>query len=189
MELDLGATIEKTCRDGGEIDFVFHPERKNRTKLLLLMDAGGTMDPYAELVSQLFSAAHASTHFRDFRHYYFHNCVYSRVWRDMERSDSVPTAELFRLYDENYKLIVVGDAWMNPYELHYDNGAIDFFAKESTPGFAWLHRLKDHFKKAVWLNPEREDYWGAETIATIRSVFKMHPLTLEGLEAGIKDLV
>lgn len=189
LELDLDETIDKAGRNAGDIELVFHPEKKNQTKLLLLMDVGGTMDPYAHLVSQLFSAAHSSTHFKDFKFYYFHNCIYSRVYKNMERNLGISTADLFRLYDENYKLVLVGDAWMNPYELYYDNGAIDFWTKERTAGIQWLQRLKGHFKKSIWLNPERMDYWSADTIAAIRHVFKMYPLSLDGLEEGIRALM
>lgn len=187
-ELDLDETIDKTCRNAGDIDIVFRPGRKNTTRVLLLMDAGGTMDPYADLVSLLFSAAHQSNHFKDFKYYYFHNCVYSRVYQDMERCHAIPTGDLFRLYSHDYKLILVGDAWMHPYELFSAGGAIDFFSPEREAGIGWLMRLKDHFKKTLWLNPEDPRYWNADTIAAIRQIFPMFPLTLEGLEEGIQKL-
>lgn len=187
-ELDMEETIRKTCQNAGDIDLVFKAPRKNQTKLLLLMDVGGTMDPYAHLVSQLFSAAHASNHFKDFRYYYFHNCVYSHVFSDVERRERVATADLFRLYDKDYKLIFVGDAWMHPYELLYSDGAIDFWSQEKTPGIVWLKKIKEHFTSSVWLNPERQQYWGAETIAAIRSLYSMHSLTLEGLENAVEEL-
>lgn len=187
-ELDIDATIDRTCHNAGDIDLVFHASRKNTTRLILLMDAGGTMDPFADLVSMLFSAAHQSNHFKDFRYFYFHNCVYSRVYADMERSKSIPTADLFRKYSEDYKLIIVGDAWMHPYELYYQNGAIDFYSHEKEAGIHWLMKLAKHFKRAVWLNPEQKRYWTAETILAIRQIFPMHPLTLEGLDESIKIL-
>jgi uncharacterized protein with von Willebrand factor type A (vWA) domain len=187
-ELDLDETIDKTCRNAGDIDIVFRPGRKNTTRVLLLMDAGGTMDPYADLVSLLFSAAHQSNHFKDFKYYYFHNCVYSRVFEDMERSRGIPTGDLFRLYGHDYKLILVGDAWMHPYELFYTGGAIDFYSNEAEAGIRWLMRLHDHFRKAVWLNPEDRRYWNADTITAIRQIFPMYALTLEGLEEGIRRL-
>jgi uncharacterized protein with von Willebrand factor type A (vWA) domain len=187
-ELDLDASIDKTCRNAGDIDLVFRPSRKNHTKVLLLMDVGGTMDPYADLVSLLFSAAHQSNHFKDFKYFYFHNCVYSRVYEDMERNKSIPTADLMRKYNEGYKLIFVGDAWMNPYELFYQNGIIDFYATETIPGFDWLRKLRQHYKKAMWLNPEDPRYWGSETISAIGGLFPMFPLTIDGLQEGIRKL-
>jgi uncharacterized protein with von Willebrand factor type A (vWA) domain len=189
LELDLNESIGATCRNAGDIELVFHATKKNQTKVLLLMDAGGTMDPYADLVSRLFSAAHASSHFKDLKYYYFHNCVYSRVFKNIERSQTVPTEDLLRLYNEDYKLIFIGDAWMNPYELYYDNGMLDLTARERTPGLTWLKRLNSHFRKAIWLNPERSDYWEAETISAIRRIYKMFPLTLQGLEDGIQALL
>lgn len=188
-ELDVDSTIDRACRNAGEIELVFHAARKNQTKLILLMDVGGTMDPHAQLVSLLFSAAHSSEHFRDFRHFYFHNCVYSRLFSNMERNEWLPTAELFRRFNSDYKLVLVGDAWMNPYELYSEYGAIDFYSHESVPGLRWLTRLKGHFPHAVWLNPESVEYWRAETIRTIHQIFPMFPLTLDGLHAAVAELL
>jgi uncharacterized protein with von Willebrand factor type A (vWA) domain len=187
-ELDLEQSIDKTCQNAGDIDLIFKASRKNRTKVLLLMDVGGTMDPYAHLVSLLFSAASKSNHFQDFKSYYFHNCVYSRVYEDALMTKSVPTAELIHLLNENYKLIFVGDAWMSPSELYYANGQIDFYASEMIPGFVWLKKLREHFHKAIWLNPENPRYWGSETISAIASLFPMFPLTIEGLDEAIHKL-
>lgn len=188
-ELDLTNTIDQSCKNAGDIELVFRASRKNQTKVLLMMDVGGTMDPYAGLVSQLFSATHSSTHFKDFKFYYFHNCVYSKVYKDMERQEAIPTGDLFRHYNPDYKLILIGDAWMSPYELLSANGAIDFWSHESTPGYVWLKRLKEHFTKSIWLNPEKQDYWQSETIAAIRNIFPMFSLTLEGLQDGIERLI
>jgi uncharacterized protein len=187
-ELDLEGTIDKTCRNGGDIDLVFRRPRKNDVKILLLMDVGGTMDPYADLVSQLFSAAHQATHFKDFRYYYFHNCVYQNVYKDMWRRDKVPTGDLFRLYNENYRLIMVGDAYMAPYELLSPFGAIDYYDQNRLPGVEWLHKLQRHFRKSIWLNPEPAEYWAGETTAMIRQIFSMYTLTLDGLDEAVHDL-
>ncbi len=188
-ELDLDGTIEKTAKGGGDIDIVLKPPRKNDLRVLLLMDVGGTMDPYAHLVDQLFSAAHASTHFKDFQHFYFHNCVYSSIFSDMERGKRIPTADLFRRFGKHYRLIVVGDAAMNPYELLYSDGVIDFHApRESHSGLHWLQALETHYSHAVWLNPEPAAYWYSETTQVIRQLFPMFPLTLDGLEEAIRAL-
>lgn len=189
LELDIEGTIDQSCRNGGDIDLIFHAPKKNQTKILLMMDVGGTMDPYAELVSRLFSAAHSSTHFKDFKFFYFHNCVYSRVYQDIERRDPIPVADILNKYNPDYKLIMIGDAWMSPYELYYDNGIIDFHSREPTPGIRWLQRLEDHFDKTVWLNPEPIRYWAADTISAIRNIFPMYPLTLQGLQDAIQKLL
>lgn len=188
-ELDLDQSIDKTCRNGGYIDLIFKAEERNDMRILLLMDVGGTMDPYAALVSQLFSAAHSSTHFKDFKYFYFHNCVYSHVYTDVELGKKYPTAELFRLYSDKYRLIMVGDAAMNPGELLWDNGIIDYFAPyEGKTGLYWLKQLIGHYHHHIWLNPEPRAYWYAETTQIISKLFPMFPLTLDGLEEGIRAL-
>ena len=187
-ELKIEKTIDKTCKNAGDIELVFEPPRKNQTELLLLMDVGGTMDPYAELVEALFSAAHSLTHFKAFHHYYFHNCIYSKVYTDMSRNESIPTADLFHKFRGSFRVILVGDACMHPYELFAQGGAIDYWEEEPTAGIEWLKKIKDHFSSAVWLNPEPERLWDHPTIASIRRLIKMHPLTLTGLTEAIDDL-
>lgn len=190
VDVDMDETIDKTCKNAGDIDIVFKAERRNDMRILLLMDVGGTMDPYAELVSQLFSAAHSSTHFKDFQYFYFHNCVYSHVYKDASLYKRVPTADLFRKFSEKYRLIVVGDASMNPGELLWANGVIDFFAAEEPhSGLYWLEKVRDHYPRHVWLNPEPKPYWYAETTQIIQRVFPMFPLSLEGLDEGVRTLV
>ena len=49
-------------------------------RLLLLMDVGGTMDPYFEPVSRLLTALHEERGLREFEAYYFHNCIYDDVF-------------------------------------------------------------------------------------------------------------
>lgn len=186
--LDLDASIDKTCQSAGDIELVFKRERKNSLKILLLMDVGGTMDPYTHLVSQLFSAAHASTHFKDFRYFYFHNCVYSHLYSDADLWKRVPTADVLRQFDKDYRLIMVGDAAMNPHELISVNGAIDYYSTELKSGLYWLKTLLAHFEKTIWLNPEPSAYWYSETTQLIRRLFPMFPLTLDGLEEGIRKL-
>jgi uncharacterized protein with von Willebrand factor type A (vWA) domain len=65
-ELDVDATIEATSKNAGELDLVFRPSRGNDIKLLLLMDIGGSMNPFTRLTTQLFSAAHQVNHFKAF---------------------------------------------------------------------------------------------------------------------------
>src|SRR6185369_15351534 len=115
-ELDLDETVDKTCKNAGEIDIVFRPPRRNRVKVVLLMDVGGSMDPHAELMSRLFTAASRAGRFAKFRSYYFHNCVYNSVYEDAEFRKPVPVAELLSHSDRDEKLVLVGDALMHPAE-------------------------------------------------------------------------
>jgi uncharacterized protein with von Willebrand factor type A (vWA) domain len=187
--LDLDETIDQTCRNAGEIELVFTRERKNTVKVLLLMDSGGSMNPYARLVDRLFSAAHQMTHFRDLKAYYFHNCVYQDVYQDMYNSVSLPTGGLLHNLSQDYKVILVGDAFMSPSELLSAGGAIDYYYHNDTPGLDWLERIADHFRYCVWLNPMPERAWMHPTISTISKVFPMFPLTLDGLDDAIKALM
>ncbi len=142
-ELDLDLTIDKSARDGGEIDLVFAPPRTNRVKLLLLIDVGGSMDPHAELCERLFSAAFAARHFKAFKHYFFHNCVYRRLYTDMFRFSGTPTLDVLREVDQTWSLVMVGDAWMSPYELTDAGGIIDLADNQRTTGLMWLKKLRE----------------------------------------------
>jgi uncharacterized protein with von Willebrand factor type A (vWA) domain len=188
-ELNIDKTIDKTCRNAGEIELVIEPPKKNQTELLLLMDVGGSMDPYARLCENLFSAANAATHFKAFHHFYFHNCVYSKVYTDMEQRKTIPTDELFRRFRNTFHVIFVGDACMSPYELFAVGGMIDYFDHNDTPGIEWLKRIRRHYARSVWLNPEPERTWSYHpTIQAIAKVFKMHPLSVEGLTKAVDEL-
>lgn len=174
---------------GGDIELVFEHSRRNNIRILMLMDVGGTMDPFVQLVENLFSALHASTHFKDFRHYYFHNCIYDKVYPTAELRQGIPTDELFRKFNEEYRLIIVGDAAMSPYELFSAGGIINYFEHNPSPGIEWLKRVSDHFHKSVWINPEQMKYWDwTETNRVIRQIYSMFPLTLEGLDDAVKEL-
>jgi len=187
-ELDLDDTIDETCRNAGEIELVFSRERRNRIKLLLMMDAGGSMSPYAELVNRLFTAAHESNHFREFHHCYFHNCVYGTVYRDIFNREKLATERLLADRSPETKVILVGDACMAPWELTAAGGAIYYYEQNRTPGIEWLRRIRSHFTHRVWLNPEPERYWNHPTIRAIGQLFPMFPLTLDGLERAVKKL-
>ncbi|MCR4316604.1 MAG: VWA domain-containing protein [Planctomycetes bacterium] len=187
-ELDLDGTIEKTCKNGGDIELEFHPGRKNTTRMLLLMDVGGSMTPHARLVSRLFSAAHQMNHFKDFRYFYFHNCVYDRVYKDIERRESIETAEVMHTYDENYKLVLVGDACMASYELVAAGGAIDYYEHNLRPGIEWLRTMQGKYSHSIWLNPDPRRYWDHPTVSMVGNIFPMFELTLDGLEDGIDQL-
>jgi uncharacterized protein with von Willebrand factor type A (vWA) domain len=157
--------------------------------VLLLMDVGGSMEPFVGLCSQLFTAAHSSTHFKDFQYYYFHNCIYDNLYQDIERQDAVSTNHLLETLDSDYKVLLVGDARMAPYELTERWGAISYYERNEIPGITYFKRLADHFTHAVWLNPEEERYWIHPTVRMIGKLFPMFPLTLEGLEKSTKKLV
>ena len=186
--LDLDETIDETSRQGGEIELVFRPDRKNSVRLLLLMDAGGSMDPYARLVDQLFTAAHESQHWKSFDHFFFHNIMYSRLYSNFERFESTLTEELIRKYPPTTKVVYVGDACMSPWELSAAGGALSWDERNPVSGMGWLRKLRKAFKSSVWLNPEQERYWNHPTIRSIGEEVPMFPLTVEGLTRAVKEL-
>ncbi|MBE0616894.1 MAG: VWA domain-containing protein [Proteobacteria bacterium] len=187
--LDLEATVEKTCRNAGEIDLVFGRERENQVRLILAMDTGGSMEPYRELSERLFSAAHGLNHFKDFRAFYFHNCVYENLYTDVAAGEFVPTAEVVRECGRAYRLVMVGDAFMAPYELLIPNGTLERCRTTTVKGIDWLRQLADAFPKRAWLNPLAEASWRySDTVASVGSLFPMFPLTLEGLGRAVKLL-
>jgi hypothetical protein len=153
------------------------------------MDVGGSMEPFAHLCSQLFSAAHSSTHFKDFQYYYFHNCIYESLYRNIERYEAVSTEHVLHTLESDYKLIMVGDARMAPWELTEQYGAIDYYYRNETPGLVWLKRIADHFNHAVWLNPDEPHYWNHTTVQMIGKLFPMYALTIDGLEEAMRKLV
>lgn len=188
-ELDLDGTINATARNAGDIDLRWRRSRINATKVLLLMDVGGSMMPYANLCSRLFTAAHSVSHFKDFRYYYFHNCIYDSVYEDIERSDPTATEDLLHNLDGEYKVVLVGDARMATTELTERYGAISYQERNERPGVLWLKQIADHFSHCVWLNPEDGALWSHPTVMMIGRVFPMYPLTLEGMGMAIKKLM
>ena len=190
-ELDLDETIDETCKNAGEIELVFRPPRRNDVRLLLLMDVGGTMEPYYEPVSQLLSALHEERGLRDFQPYYFHNCVYDHLYTTarMLKKDAIPTGDVLRRLDSRWKALFVGDAAMHPAELMEAYGNIDPRRTSPTPGVVWLHRIATHFDRSVWLNPEGPAYWEADTARVIRRLFPMYHLSVDGLTQAVQALV
>ena len=188
-ELDLEETIGATAKNYGEIELVWRRSRKNAVKVLLLMDVGGSMEPFALLCSQLFSAAHSSAHFKDFKYYYFHNCIYDNLYQDIERQEAMSTTYLLHTLEPDYKLLLVGDARMAPYELIEKYGAIDYYERNETPGMVWLKRIAEHFTHCVWLNPDDSRFWVHPTVKMVGKTFPMFPLTLDGLGQAVKKLV
>jgi uncharacterized protein with von Willebrand factor type A (vWA) domain len=188
-ELDLDETIEATAKNAGDIELIWQRSRKNAVKVLLLMDVGGSMEPFALLCSQLFSAAHSSSHFKDFQYYYFHNCIYDNLYQDIERQEAISTDHLLRTLEPNYKLLLVGDARMGPWELMERYGAINYYERNELPGIVWLKRISEHFTHRAWLNPDEPRFWVHPTVQVIGKLFPMFPLTLEGLGQAVRKLV
>jgi uncharacterized protein with von Willebrand factor type A (vWA) domain len=187
-ELDLDATIDATAKNVGELEVVVRPPIRPNTRVILMMDVGGSMDPYVDLMSRLFSATKQATHWKELRTYYFHNCIYGRVYKTERFDDPVWITDLLHECGNHYKLIMVGDALMAPYELMRQGGALSINDYNTLPGIGWLQMLHQHFKSCVWLNPEPPSYWDGNTIQAVRQVFEMFPLTLEGLTHSMQHL-
>jgi len=189
-ELDLHDTIECTARNAGLLDIRMVPERHNAVKVLLFLDVGGSMDDHVRVCEELFSAARGE--FKHLEYFYFHNCVYEGLWRDNRRrhSERIPTLDVMHKYAADYKLIFVGDATMSPYEIHYPGGSVEHWNEEA--GATWMKRLLETYPKAIWLNPEPLNRWQhTPSIRMIGELMeeRMFPLTVSGLEAGMKALV
>lgn len=188
-ELDIDGTIEKTGKNAGELELNFVPPRENQARVLLAMDVGGSMTPYTRLVESLFSAASTQNHWRKFESFFFHNCPYSRLFTSMTSGESEPTADILKARPPETFLLMVGDASMAPSELLSAHGAIDWFERSETPGLVWLHRLRTHFTRAVWLNPMEPAHWRGYTVEVIARLFPMFPLSIDGLSQAIEHLV
>ena len=188
-ELDLNDTIRSTAANAGMLDIKMVPERHNAAKVLIFLDIGGSMDPYIHLCEQLFSAARSE--FKHLEYFYFHNCVYEKVWKDNNRRyhDTLSTMDVIHTYGKDYRVIFIGDAAMSPYELIQRYGSVEHMNEEA--GQIWLQRILDTWDKAIWLNPTQERFWDySHTTTAINQLLDghMYPLTLAGLEAGIKHL-
>ncbi len=187
-ELDIDETIDSSARNAGEIDLVFRPPKRNRIKLLLLIDVGGSMDPHTLLCERLFSAAHKANHFKKFEFKFFHNCVYENLYTDISRWKGEPTSRVLKRLDHTWSVCLVGDAWMSPYELTHTGGAIDYYHSNQVTGLDWLRKFRDRCPNSIWLNPEPRRIWNAPTIHLIRQVYPMFELTIDGLTEGIDVL-
>jgi len=188
-ELDLDGTVRSTAHNAGWLDLKLVPERHNTVKLLLFLDVGGSMEDHVRICEELFSAARSE--FKHLIHFYFHNCVYDSVWRDSRRRhvEQVSIMELLRTYDRDYRLVLVGDASMSPYEIQKEGGSVERWNDE--PGEVWLRRVFAAYPRAVWLNPVPQKYWsGTASIGMIGSIItdRMFPLTLEGIDRAMRCL-
>jgi uncharacterized protein with von Willebrand factor type A (vWA) domain len=185
LELDLDGTIDRTCKNAGEIELVERPSRKNQVHLVLLMDAGGSMAPHVEKVERLFTAATRTRAFKSFKHYSFHNCVYDRVYTDIERGEAVPTLKFLSDLGPRHRLVFVGDASMAPYELFQPFG---FPGAATVAGLEWLRRLKERAPGSIWLNPDPTRFWAHPTVNAIGRLFPMFELTVGGLREAVRKL-
>jgi uncharacterized protein with von Willebrand factor type A (vWA) domain len=188
-ELDLDGTISSTARNAGWLDILMRPERHNKVKVLLFLDIGGSMDDHIRVCEEMFSAA--KTEFKHLEYFYVHNCVYDHVWRDNRRrhSERFSLFDVMHKYGPDYKLILVGDATMSPYEIMQPGGSVEYMNEES--GATWMRRLLDTYPRAVWLNPEPEHLWPyRHSITLLHNLMagRMFPLTLEGLERAMRLL-
>ena len=188
-ELALDDTIRATANNAGYLDIRMQPERKNKIKVLMLLDVGGTMDDHIARTEELFSAS--KTEFKNMEFFYFHNCVYDYLWKNNRRrhAERFPTWDILRKYPADTKLIFVGDATMSPYEILQPGGSVEYDNPEA--GAAWLQRFTSAFPKFIWLNPEPEGLWQyRQSIAVIQQLMshRMFPVTIEGLERGMRLL-
>jgi uncharacterized protein with von Willebrand factor type A (vWA) domain len=187
-ELDVDESINATAKNAGELEVVTRPPRRPNTRVVLLMDVGGSMDPYAALVSRLFSAANRATHFKELRTYYFHNCIYGKLYGTPQLTGGTTVPELIGQVGKHHKLVIVGDAYMAPYELGIRTDANGNYSPDGLEGLVWLMQLSQHFERSAWLNPEPPRIWPNSTIAAIGRVFSMFPLTVEGLGEAVLHL-
>ncbi|MBB5214969.1 vWA domain-containing protein [Parapusillimonas granuli] len=189
LELDLDGTISSTARNAGFLDLQMVPERHNTVKVLMLLDVGGSMDDHIARVEELFSAARSE--FRHLEVFYFHNCPYEMLWQDNRRrhTERFDTWDILRKYNEDWRLIIVGDATMSPYEILQPGGSVEHNNKET--GAAWIQRLLENWPKAVWLNPEPAAYWQyRQSISIIQNLMggRMFGVTVDGLEQAMRVL-
>ena len=188
-ELALDDTIRATANNAGWLDIKMQPERKNKVKVLMLMDVGGTMDDHIARVEELFSAA--KTEFKNMEFFYFHNCLYETLWKNNRRrhAERFASWDVLRKYPPDTKVIFVGDATMSPYEIVQPGGSVEYHNEEA--GAVWLQRFAQQFPKYVWLNPEPEQLWQyRQSIAIIRQLMsdRMYPITMDGLERAMQML-
>jgi uncharacterized protein len=188
-ELDLDGTIRETAHKG-YLDLKMRPERHNAVKVLLFLDVGGSMDWHVQATEELFSAARSE--FKHMEHFYFHNCLYERVWKENRRRwhETTPTWDVLHTYPHDYKVVFVGDAAMSPYEITSPGGSVEHFNEEA--GQLWLERVTRTYPACVWLNPVPEHQWDyTMSIRMVRQLVgnRMYPLTLDGLDRAMRELV
>jgi hypothetical protein len=187
-ELDIDATIDATAKNGGELEIITRPPRRSTTRVLLLMDVGGSMDPYAQTCSQLFSAARRASNFRELRTYYFHNTIYGRLYTTDALMEPIEVPRLLDQLNARWKVVLVGDAAMAPGELLGTGPWGSPAGGKAASGLDWLTLIADRFERSVWLNPDPPRYWSGGTCRVIGEVFPMYHLTLDGLAEAMAYL-
>jgi len=188
-EFDIDTTISKTAKNGGLLDIIMRPERKNTVKVLLLLDNGGSMDSHVRVCEELFSAARSE--FKHLETYYFHNFIYDGVWKEHRRrmNERIDTHDILHKYSHDYKVIFVGDATMAPYEITHSGGSVEHWNEEA--GAVWFQRVQDNFDKVIWINPTPLDTWEYSTSVGLTKKLiedQMFPLTIRGIEEGMNFL-
>ncbi|MBT3425279.1 MAG: VWA domain-containing protein [Gammaproteobacteria bacterium] len=188
-EFDINTTIAKTAKNGGLLDIIMRPERKNTVKVLLFLDNGGSMDSHVRVCEELFSAARSE--FKHLETYYFHNFIYDGVWKEHRRrmNERIDTHDILHKYGHDYKVIFVGDATMAPYEITHSGGSVEHWNEEA--GAIWLQRVLDNFDKVIWINPTPHDTWEYSTSVGLTKKLiedQMFPLTIRGIEEGMNFL-
>ncbi len=187
-EFALADTIDATARAAGWLDIKMVPERHNVVKVLLLLDVGGSMDSHVRVCEELFSAARSE--FKHLEQFYFHNFTYENLWRDNRmRGGTMSTLEITRTYGPDYRLVLVGDATMSPYEITAVGGSIEHW--NAQPGEVWLQRLLKAYPKFAWINPQPKSHWRQiASVEMTRELLegRMYPLNLAGLDEAIDAL-
>ena len=188
--LDMEGTIKATANNAGYLDLKLMPERHNQVKVLLFLDVGGSMDDYVHRCEELFSAS--KTEFKHLEYFYFHNFIYESVWRNnrLRHSEKFLTTDVLNKYSHDYKLIIVGDATMSPYEIMQPGGSVEHWNEE--PGYIWLKRMTDFYRRSVWINPTPEAHWTwTQSVKLTQELMeqRMFPMTVAGLEAAMKALI
>ena len=188
-EFDINNTIDKTAKNGGMLDIIMRPERRNTVKVLLILDNGGSMDAHVKVCEELFSAARSE--FKHLETYYFHNLIYDGLWKQNNRrmSERIDTFDILHKYTHDYKVIFVGDATMAPYEITHAGGSVEHWNEEA--GAIWMQRVLDTFAKVIWINPTPQDTWEYSTSVALTQKLvedQMYPLTISGIEQGMNSL-
>ena len=188
-ELDMDGTIRATAHNAGYLDLKLVPERHNKVKVLLFLDVGGSMDEFVHRCEELFSAC--KTEFKHLEYFYFHNFIYESVWRNnrLRHQEKLSTYDVLHKYGSDYKLIIVGDASMSPYEILQPGGSVEHWNEET--GAIWLKRMTDFYRNSVWINPTPESHWQwTQSIKLARELMedRMYPMTVAGLENAMREL-
>ena len=188
-QVNVDETIYQTMKNAGEIEIVFDRSLKDRLKIILAIDNGGwSMDPYVPIVQTLFDYARAQ--FKDLKTFFFHNTIYSTLWKDPARYKKPQAIRQFAGFDPETRLVILGDASMAPYELMATDGSIHLEERSGLPSIECLKFLAGTFPHAVWLNPVPASMWGyTRTITIIRDIFPMFELTIDGLEQAVSSLM